>query len=55
LNPFLDHALDVTFTHADGTAYLVPGHFAADGNAAETGATEGRVWRAHFSPDKTGL
>lgn len=55
LNPFLDHALDITFTHADGTAYLVPGHFAADGNAAETGATEGRVWRAHFSPDKTGL
>jgi hypothetical protein len=33
----------------------VPGYFAADGNAAETGATSGNRWRAHFVPDKTGI
>ena len=51
-NPFLDYRLDVTFTSPTGTEYLVPGYYAADGNAGETGATSGNVWFAHFSPDE---
>lgn len=54
-NPFLDYRLDVLFVHGDsGAAYRVPGFFAADGNAAETGASSGSVWRVHFSPDREG-
>ena len=52
---FLDHRLSVRFTHREtGVAYDVPGYFAADGNAAETGASSGRVWRARFTPDRPG-
>ncbi|MEX0330413.1 MAG: DUF5060 domain-containing protein [Puniceicoccaceae bacterium] len=55
-NPFMDYRLDVTFTHAgSGRSFVVPGYYAADGNAGETGADSGNIWRAHFSPDKTGL
>lgn len=54
-NPFTDYRMSVTFTHASGTpSYIVPAYFATDGNAAESGATEGIKWRAHLSPDKTG-
>ncbi len=54
-NPFTDLRLDVTFTHESGAPrYIVPGYFAADGNAAHTSATAGTVWRAHLSPDKPG-
>jgi hypothetical protein len=54
-NPFLDYRLQVTFRHAEtGLAYNVPGYFAADGDAANTSATAGNKWRAHFSPDKAG-
>lgn len=54
-NPFTDLAFEVVFTHESGEpGHRVPGHFAADGNAAETGAVSGNVWRAHLSPDKTG-
>lgn len=54
-NPFTDYSFEVTFTHASGNPkYLVPGYFAADGNAANTSATSGNKWRAHFSPDKPG-
>lgn len=52
-NPFSDYALEVDFTKDDKT-YTVPGFFAADGNAAETGATEGNKWRVHFAPDEEG-
>ena len=52
-NPFTDYRLDVTFRNGD-TAFVVPGYYAADGNAAETGADAGNVWRVHFCPDKTG-
>ncbi|MEM8859577.1 MAG: DUF5060 domain-containing protein, partial [Chloroflexota bacterium] len=52
-NPFTDYRMDVTFTNGSLT-YVVPGYFAADGNAAETSATEGNIWRAHLSPDLTG-
>ena len=54
-NPFTDYALSVTFTHESGAPrYVVPGYFAADGNAANTGAESGSKWRAHLSPDKPG-
>ncbi|WP_299313157.1 Ig-like domain-containing protein [uncultured Aquimarina sp.] len=54
-NPFLDYRLNVTFTHQSGSpSYVVPGYYAADGNAAQTSATSGNKWRAHFAPDKTG-
>jgi hypothetical protein len=54
-NPFTDCRFDVTFTHESGEpSYLVPGYFAADGNAAESGADAGTKWRAHLSPDKAG-
>ncbi len=54
-NPFRDYRLNVTFTHpATGARYVVPGYWAADGNAAETSATSGNRWRAHFIPDREG-
>lgn len=54
-NPFVDYRMNVTFTHAvSGLTYTVPGYFAADGNAGETSASGGNVWRAHLSPDKAG-
>jgi hypothetical protein len=54
-NPFTDYRMTVTFTHGSGSpVYRVPGYFAADGDAAESSATEGNQWRAHLSPDKTG-
>ena len=54
-NPFLDYRLDVTFTHGEsGKSYLVPGFYAADGNAAVTSADSGNLWRVHFTPDAEG-
>lgn len=52
-NPFLNFRTTVVFTQG-ARSIRVPGYFAADGNAAETGATAGNVWRAHFVPDATG-
>lgn len=55
-NPFLDYRLDVTFRHdGSGLEERVPGYFAADGQAAETGATAGTIWRVRFSPPAAGL
>ncbi len=54
-NPFRDYRLNVTFTHNEtGTTVTVPGYFAADGNAGETGAIAGNKWQARFTPDHTG-
>lgn len=54
-NPFTDYRFEVQFQHESGLPdYRVPGYFAADGRAGDTGADAGRVWRAHLSPDKTG-
>jgi hypothetical protein len=54
-NPFTDYRFDVLFVHESGfPRYRVPGYFAADGRAGQTGATAGNVWRAHLSPDKPG-
>lgn len=54
-NPFTDYRMTVRFAHESGNpVYEVPGYFASDGNAAETGADSGIKWRAHLSPDKIG-
>ncbi|MDA1165219.1 MAG: DUF5060 domain-containing protein [Planctomycetota bacterium] len=53
-NPFTDFRLEVEFTHANGGRYVVPGYFAADGNAANTSAESGTKWRVHFAPDTHG-
>lgn len=54
-NPFLDFRLDVTFRHpASGKILIVPGYYAADGFAGESGAVSGKIWRVHFSPPETG-
>ena len=54
-NPFLDYRLRVEFAHAaTNRRYLVPGFFAADGDAANTGATAGSRWRVRFAPDQVG-
>ena len=53
-NPFTDNEFTVTFRHTSGKSYKTPGYFAADGNAAESSATEGKVWRAHLAPDLPG-
>jgi hypothetical protein len=54
-NPFLDYRFDVLFYHESGTPALrVPGYFAADGRAEESGATSGNKWRVHLNPDKAG-
>ena len=54
-NPFFQYRLNVDFKHAEsGKSYTVPGYFAADGDAANTSATGGNKWRAHFAPDEIG-
>ena len=54
-NPFLDYRLNVTLTHlATGESLVIPGFYAADGNAGNTSATSGRIWRARFSPPRVG-
>ncbi|MEJ7680681.1 MAG: DUF5060 domain-containing protein [Segetibacter sp.] len=53
-NPFLYYRLYVIFTHSSGKSYKVPGYFATDGNAGETGATSGSKWKVHFTPNATG-
>ncbi|MBT6006125.1 MAG: DUF5060 domain-containing protein, partial [Prolixibacteraceae bacterium] len=52
-NPFLDYKLEATFTKGN-KSFTVPGYFAADGNAGETSADEGNVWKVHFRPDEVG-
>ena len=53
-NPFINYRLIVHFKHATKTI-SVPGFYAADGNAAETSADKGNVWKVHFMPDVVGL
>ena len=54
-NPFMDYRLNVTFTHqGSGKSKVVPGYYAADGDAANTGADSGNKWRVHFAPDAVG-
>ena len=52
---FYDTRMDVTFTSAKtGEKITVPGYFAADGDAADSGATSGNIWRVNFNPPDTG-
>ena len=53
VNPFMDYRLRVEFRNGDHTL-IVPGYYAADGNAGETGADSGNKWRVRFSPDREG-
>ncbi len=53
-NPFMDYRLDVVFTSPAGKEYRVPGFYAADGQAGESGATAGNKWRVLFSPGELG-
>lgn len=52
-NPFLDYKLEATFSKGN-KSLTVPGFFAADGNAGETSADKGSVWKVHFRPDEVG-
>jgi len=52
-NPFLDYRLTVTFSNGMQT-FTVPGYYAADGDAAHSGASDGDKWRCHFVPPETG-
>ncbi|MFA9393033.1 MAG: DUF5060 domain-containing protein [Prolixibacteraceae bacterium] len=52
-NPFLNFRLNVLFINGNDSV-IVPGYFAADGNAAETGAISGNKWKVKFTPNKTG-
>ena len=55
LNPFTDYRLDVEFIHPEsGAIFLVPGYFAADGNAGNSSASSGNKWRVHFAPNQVG-
>jgi hypothetical protein len=51
---FTNYRLDVTFTGPGSQQFVVPGYFAADGNAANTSATSGNKWRVKFTPDQAG-
>ncbi len=54
-NPFLEYQLNVTFTHSQtNKRTVIPGYFAADGNAANSSAESGHVWKVHFTPDQIG-
>jgi len=50
---FLNYRLNVTFTNGSNS-FAVPGFFAADGNAAVSGADSGTKWRVHFCPNAVG-
>jgi hypothetical protein len=52
-NPFVNYRLDVTFSQGEKT-FLVPGYYAADGDAANSGADAGNKWRVHFAPCEPG-
>ena len=52
-NPFRDYRLNVTFVKGK-KRYVVPGYYAADGSAAQSGAAAGNKWRVHFVPSEEG-
>ncbi|MFH0757590.1 MAG: DUF5060 domain-containing protein [Bacteroidota bacterium] len=52
-NPFLNYRLNVLF-RSETDSFLVPGFYAADGNASESGAREGNIWQVRFKPDRPG-
>ncbi len=52
-NPFQNYRLIVTFTNGN-SSYAIQGFYAADGNAAESGADSGNIWQVRFVPDLEG-
>ena len=54
-NPFLDYRLDVIFSHESHGPLVVPGYYAANGNAANNGTRSGNVWLVHFAPMMEGM
>ena len=52
-NPFLNYRLDVVFSTGEHRV-IVPAFYAADGNAAESSADAGTIWRVNFRPDQEG-
>jgi hypothetical protein len=56
INPFTDYRLTVRFQYVLSGAerYEVPGYYAADGNAGETGVSTGNIWKVHFTPQWPG-
>ena len=52
-NPFLNYRLDVTFKNGE-KEFIIPGFYAADGNAAESSGDSGNVWQVRFTPDEVG-
>lgn len=53
-NPFTDYRMEVEFQHEEGDRIVVPGYFAADGQAGQSSAQSGTKWRAHLAPHRTG-
>ncbi len=51
---FTDYRLDVRFTPPGGPSFWVPGFFAADGDAADSGTGSGNKWRVHLCPHEEG-
>lgn len=52
-NPFLNYRLEVIFSNGE-QFYTVPGYFAADGIAGQSGAVSGNCWKVHFCPNREG-
>ncbi|MCI5064999.1 DUF5060 domain-containing protein [bacterium] len=53
---FRNYRLFAKFTHVmSGAVFRIPGYFAADGDAAQSGASRGDQWRVRFSPPFPGL
>ncbi len=52
---FKNNRVDVLFTNPKGDTIRVPGFFAADGNAANTSAKRGKVYKAFLRPDQKGI
>lgn len=53
-NPFLNYRLDVKFSNGT-TSYLIPGYYAADGQAEISSVSDGNVWSVNFCPPDTGV
>ncbi|AJR04540.1 DUF5060 domain-containing protein [Siansivirga zeaxanthinifaciens] len=52
-NPFLNYRLDVTFKNGEET-FVIPGFYAANGNAANTSSDSGSIWQVRFTPNTLG-
>ncbi len=52
-NPFLHYKLEIKFK-SENQEFIVPGFYAADGNAAESSADSGGTWRVIFTPNTAG-